>query len=717
VTFKSQRTVARFSLALFVLFAMVVAVAPGISLGGMLPAALQTTSSPSESGSSTASPSDSASPSATASPSPTGPAIQFLNPSGHSTIVSTKSDGTNTTYHLVAAARSLPANPLVEFKYQEGTSNEVSIGIASRVGTTDTFHLQWAAGSLADGTYMLKAVLFSGSIELARDEEEITVNNEDTTIPVPDPQAETVEITAPANGTDAGFFQSAGAATARTLVAVTSSEALDPPSLSTGTASVVVYYTKSAPGTEPEWIECGDEAPAEGGNKIACTLAEGEEGAPSDVPSQVTGLAAVANSDASDLVDGSGDAHRVLPYVQIPTSFTLSPATQTAKPAGTCADPITATALDQDGRPIAGMNVDVHSKGPSDGLRFDGVGNSASQAPDEAHTEPEEAWGCEAGESGGEQGDHELSPGNPDIKHIESVDGTSNDGTFVFQLYSPDQGTTDFAIFADVDDDDLWCADEESFQSSLTWSPSASPSPTPTASESGSPSASPTGTATASPEPTTLGPDVATCPTPTASPTPGEANRTISLAASKRKVVWGRGVTLAGQITSDDTTCVNNEVVEIRRRFHGSQQFNAFRTTATDEAGDYDVDIVVRRNADYQAVTPESAECDEATSSATTVLAKVKIFIRTNDRTPERGTIVRINGRVAPKKNGDKVVLQYKKGKRWVRLDTDNLNRKSRYAFRTRADWKARVFRVRWAAQDNRHASATSSKVRVRSHR
>ena len=714
MTFKSQRTVARFSLALFVMFAMVVAVAPGISLGGMIPAALQTTdsASPSESGSASESPSES--PSATASPSPTGPAIQFLNPSGHSTVVSTKNDGTNTTYHVVAATREMPSNALVEFKYQEGTSNEVSIGIASRVGSTDTFQLQWAAGGLADGTYNLKAILYAGTIEIARDEQEVTVNNGDD---LDDPQAETVEIITPANGADAGFFQPAGAASAHTLVAVTSSDDTGLPSTSAGTDTVSVFYTKTPVGQEPEWVDCGSADPEgeeDPPSSMRCALAEG------DSPTDVTAIAATANP-ALPVLSGSGDAHRVDPYVQVPTNFTLTPGAQTGKPAGTCADPVTARALDQNGAPIVGMNVDVHSKGPSDGLRFDGVNNSESQAPDAAHPEPEEAWDCEAAAAGGEQGDHELSPGNPDIKHIESTaDGTSDNGEFVFQLYSPDQGRTDFAIFADVDDDDQWCDEEESTLGSITFSPSASPSPSPSESASSSPSSSASSSASGSPsaaEPTTLGPEVSSCPQPGPTPTGGEGNRTITLASSKRKVTWRRGVTLSGQITADESSCANNEVVEIVRRIHGTQQFREFRTTATDGSGAFDVDIVVRKSADYQAVAPENGSCSEVMSAAVSVLAKVKVFIHVNDRTPERGSIVRVNGRVSPKHRGDRVVLQYRKNGRWVRMAADNLNRKSRYSFRMRADWGRRVFRVRWAVQDGDHEAGNSRKMRVRSHR
>lgn len=742
---QNQATVARFSLALFVLFALVVAAAPGISLGGSAANALQTTSAtPSRSASPTRAATASASatagatssPSGTASPAPTGPAIQFLNPSGYSSssIVSTKDDGTNTTYHLVAVGRQVPDNVLVEFKYQQGSANEQTIGVATRVGTTDTFDMQWNAGALADGSYTLKVIMYAGSIELARDERNVSVNNADTNIPPTDASAETVEIVSPTNGSEAGFFQPAGQATPHTMISVTSSAQIPPPSTSTGTAIVRVFYTVTPPGIEPVWTQCGNETRAATGNDIKCTLV-----APNTSPAAVTGLAAVPETSTA-LIPGSGDAHRVFPYIQVPSSITLSPASQPGKPSAACSDIITATALDQNGRKIVSLNLDVHAKGPSDNLLFDDSGDnsSAHQPPDKAHTQPEATRNCEGTGAGtGNQGQHELSPGNPDIKHIETAAaGTGDLGEFKFQLFSPDMGNTQIAVFADVDNDDQWCADEESSEGSIGWGPSASPSasatasasasasPTPSRSPSASPSgastARPTGSATAapSPEPTTLGPELANCPGGTASPsgtgTPTGGQRTITLTSSKRKVPVGRTVTLSGQIDSTSSTCEDNEVVEIRRRIHGTDQFKDFKTTATDAQGNYDTTARVNKSADYQAVTPAAGGCEEAASTTRSVQAKVAISGNYSDLTPNRGSDITIKGAVKPNHRGTRVVLQFKKGTGWKRLDADKLNRRSRYSFTVEVKWAKRTFRVVWPSQDDDHAKGTSRRKTVR---
>ena len=737
---KRQRTAARLLIAGFLLFAMVVFAAPGLSFSGV-PVALQTTSSPSgsarPSGSATpsgsaspsrsASPSSSATPGGSASPAPTGPAIQFLNPSSHSRIVSNKNDGTNATYHLVAVTREVPADPIVEFKYQQGTGNEVSIGIASRVGTSDTFELEWNLGGLPDGSYTLKAIVYGGSTEFARDEQTVTVNNADS---LTDPTAETVEITAPRNGSPAGFFQPSGSKVAHTVVDVTSSGAIAPPSTSSGTATVGVSYTKTPIGTEPVWISCGSGTRASTGiNNIRCTLKEG------DAPADVTGLAAVANSSAAQVVGGSGDAHRVFPYSQAPTTISLEPREQT-KPAAACADVVTATLLDQNGNKIAGANVDVHGKGPSDNLQFDDSGNnsSAHQGPDKAHSGPESARDCEGSANGGTQGQHEFAPGNPDTKHIETVTaGTSDLGQFKFQLFSPDQGSTAFAVWADTDDDDQWCAEETSSRGSVTWiqsasaspspsgsssaspTPSGSGSPRPSGSPSGSASASPSTSSTARPEPTTLEPDIQSCPKPTgsASPStsPGVANRAVSLDASKRRVTFGGRVALRGRVNSADASCVDNEVIEIRRRVYGTTEFKDFRTTATDDDGNFKVVTKPGKSADYEAIAPQQGQCDEAMSSSAPVQVKVQIAVG-SDRVGDRVSFL---GRVRPNHRKTDVVLQRKKGTKWVVVDEDGLNTRSRYSFAIDVDWNGkRVFRVKWKTQDEEHTSGTSRKVVVR---
>ena len=60
-----------------------------------------------------------------------GHQIEWLNPSGHSSEISSEDQvgqpADSGRYHLVAWVTGLPTNHVVEFKYQVGTANEVTI--------------------------------------------------------------------------------------------------------------------------------------------------------------------------------------------------------------------------------------------------------------------------------------------------------------------------------------------------------------------------------------------------------------------------------------------------------------------------------------------------------------------------------------------------------------------------------------------------------------
>lgn len=697
----SGRGAGRLMIALFIIFAMLVIVLPASPFATASVQAQQS-GSPTPSGSA----SRSASPTPSASPKPTGPAIQFVNPSGYApaagAIISGKNDGINTTYHLVAWTRAAPSDAIVEFKYQ-GSSNDISIGNATRHGD-DTWDLEWDVSAVpADGTYTLKAIMFSGGVELARDEEEVYVNNRDDILDLEDPQAETVEMTYPTIAGPFGLYQAPGGR-AVGIIDVSSSGANPPPSGSTGTTFIQALYTMTDPGTEPVWKGCGSESKTSSADGVRCTLAQG------DSATAVTAIASVANNSPNQVgfqagLNQSGDAHRVLSYAQVPSGITLNPGSQSTKNAAQCSEVITATVLDQVNRRMATVNADVHVSGPSDDLQFDGPSGSntsASQAPDKAHVAPENAASCESGGNNGTQGEHEKAPPEIDIKHIESTTGTNDAGVFKFQLFSPQAGTANIAVFADADNDDQWCSGEASGTGTATWNPAGtSPAPTPT----------PTPTPTS-----TLGPDLAVCPSPTpsGSSTGGGNTRTITLSASSNRVRSGAQVSLSGQIESGDSTCSDGQIVDIERRVHGTSTFKDFRTTATDPDGYFTTTITATRSADYDAVAPPNGTCAEATSSVETVVVKVKVALRASDTSAARGSTVRLTGKVAPNHKGDKVTLQRKKGTKWVKVKVDRLTKRSRYAFAVVADWAGkRWFRVVWPKQDLDHIRGVSKIVKI----
>ncbi|MGH2808033.1 MAG: calcium-binding protein [Actinomycetota bacterium] len=419
-------------------------------------------------------------PTNTASPTFT---INFLNPSGHSEEISNKPDGSGgaseNEYHLVAWVNQLPPDTTVEFRYDDPNQggNETTIGVATQTAIPDTFEIYWSPpGDLDDQEdFTMHAVLFSGGTEVARDtESDIEINNQSPATPSPtsEERADTVEITDPANGEQLGFFTPRDRSTNAVIEVSTSErESAGPNSF----FETTVFYTTSAPGTEPDWSSCGSEEQPDEEDGMTCTV----DGA--DDASQITAVAAsvVGSSDtASESTNDSGDAHRIAPYEQIPTSMSLLPAQQNEIAQDACSAPLTATLTDQNDEPIADADLDAHAVGPTDTLGFDGPSGDPPETG--GHTE-EAAWDCSTAVAPGEdptapdgappdrseeiQGDHNLP--DADRKHLES---RSNDaGQWSFQLFSPDRGGTQITVFSDLDATDTHCSSEISADASVGW--------------------------------------------------------------------------------------------------------------------------------------------------------------------------------------------------------------------------------------------------------
>jgi hypothetical protein len=671
-------------------------------------------------------------------PSPTGPRIQFLNPSaGTSRELSTKDDGTNQTYHLVAWVSEVPPNPLVEFKYQPTGGGETTIsGSGTVIQSGDTFELPWnmaeATNEATDspgpipteGTSgTLRAILYSGSTEISRDEETVRVNQQ--AAPAcpgsgnetceEEAQANTVELTYPTNAGSKGWYRpNPGQGPNNSVFDATSS---------TGTETIKSFYTLSRPGTEPEWKQCrsgadpASETKANSADGVRCEYAS------ADNPASVTAVAVRADDSlprvgpVSDPDQDTSDAHRTFPYEQDATSVVLTNGQQTTDP-NKCTAVITATVLDQasPARKIADTNVDVHAAGTVDELFFDDSdGTPPYSAPNKApENHPTEAAAdCETTTNppnSGTQGEHEIA-GPGDTKHIESSTDTDDSGSWKFALLARVAATAQFVVFADEDSNDRLCSAEAQANGSAGWG-SAAPGPTGFSPEDTvCPRPGPTGSPSPTPTPTRS-------PTQTGSPSPTPTeSRTITIVASRGRVTFGTRVRLSGQIFADDEACEDGEFVRVRRRIHGRRSSVEFKTTTTDENGRYDTDIIVRRNADYRTLVNAHDNCGDAQSSPVTIQAKVKIKLKASDRTPTRGSRLRLKVTVKPPHRGTKVVLQRKKGRRFVKVDTARLGRKGVIIFSLDANFKKRQFRAKWRGQDRDHEGNNSKRVKVKTHR
>ncbi|MGH2756641.1 MAG: hypothetical protein ACRDI3_02515 [Actinomycetota bacterium] len=239
--------------------------------------------------------------------------VALLNPSGTSSrgpgLVLSDRDMGSHGYHLVATVLRPPVDPSVAFEIQtaedaeeEGTQSQ-PIGTAEQV-TADTFQLFWAIpAELEAGDYVLRAIVFSGTGEVARDELEVEIDKE----------APAVRLDEHRNGGALGFVQPRPEAPWATTLDFTFSQE---------TNRVEAFYSLDRPGTEAEWTSCGDrevevaEEEGSASSRLRCELDEADD------PSQVTAVALVSqtctlfcnNTILRTISNQSGDAHRVVPF-------------------------------------------------------------------------------------------------------------------------------------------------------------------------------------------------------------------------------------------------------------------------------------------------------------------------------------------------------------------------------------------------------------------
>jgi hypothetical protein len=116
-------------------------------------------------------------------------------------------------------------------------------------------------------------------------------------------------------------------------------------------------------------------------------------------------------------------------------------------------------------------------------------------------------------------------------------------------------------------------------------------------------------------------------------------------------------------------------------------------------------------------VSPNHDNCADSFSSPINIQAKAKVILKSKAKRAQRGDVVKLTAKVKPNKRADRVLLQRKKGRRWVTIDRTKLNRRSVAVFRVDVEWRSRTFRSRWKSQDDKNESNNSKTVKVRSRR
>ncbi|MDQ3877608.1 MAG: hypothetical protein M3290_04565, partial [Actinomycetota bacterium] len=447
--------------------------------------------------------------------SPTGPAIQLLNPSRYENpvIVSDNQDS-DSLYHFVAVVAHPPANASVEITIQQLNSsptpspvgNVTNACVPATKRGTDTFDCFADLSNLQNGSYRVTARLVDPSASPGAepsDSQDVQINH----------SAPSLEITSPTDASDLGFYQPSGHGPGFVMSV----------KYSNNTSGVKAFYTTSPIGVEPQWRRCTTQVTtyfSDHTATIGCEVAGGVS------PGSVTGVAALSQSQPPPVtigpncttpavgsitcpqppVDQSGDAHRVLPYVQTGGGVTLDPQNQTVARNGDnsqCAT-VTAIVLDQKQKPVWRANVDVHATGPNDATQFAVSSNSSPfKQADQDHDGAESAYNCSS--KGNDTSHNEAihtTPDGADTKHIESIEGTDTSGSFVFAVHASADGTTTLGSWWDlIDNDGFADTNEHVTAGSVEWggssSSTTSSSSTSSTSSSTSTSSSPTATATA----------------------------------------------------------------------------------------------------------------------------------------------------------------------------------------------------------------------------
>lgn len=568
--------------------------------------------------------------------------INIVNPHPNtSTVLSDK----ERPVHLNSWVNTVPANPLVEYQLATSTTT-INIGQATQAGD-HAFELLWnIPDTISDGSYTLRAILYTGftgtgtGTEVARDEMPVRVNQSEGPLPpgVPDPDdpAETVELTYPQNGSTLGVYVTPAGAGSFIIEA----------DVSSGTRFIRGFYSVTPYGAEPEFKPCGafrsvtPDPASTSDAKFQCNVAA------ADFPLDITAVAVSTNdtpppagaTQTQTQFNDAADAHVVEAYFQRVQSFTLSPEAVGNVTLGRCQS-FTAAVTDQTGREIAGMNVDAHAFGPDDNVDFDTGTNfsNASKAPDQNHTDSDQAYVCnsagDGGSAGGTQGEHRVTGETRDRKHIESVNGTDVNGTYRFAVRSASDGVTDVFAWADADDDDLFCSQEASDSASIGWGtaaagtppnepadvatcqiaePSPSPSPTPTATATATSSPSPTATATGSPSPT---PTTTASPSPDPTPDPENGNRQFSkFRAFKKAVNKGNFVRFKAVLDAQDhASCADGVTVKLKSKAKG-KPFRNIKTKVTNTEGKVGFRVKVQKTKIYRVVAPVEGFCEKAVS-------------------------------------------------------------------------------------------------------
>lgn len=190
-------------------------------------------------------------------------------------------------------------------------------------------------------------------------------------------------------------------------------------------------------------------------------------------------------------------------------------------------------------------------------------------------------------------------------------------------------------------------------------------------------------------------------PSPTESPGPVEGevtsgSATTTITSARAVIKFNRGFELSGAVDTDGG-CSDSLEIDISRRIHGTDTYRHIATTPVTGDGTWGLRLGARRNASYIAQVRDTDNCRGETSTPTDVLVRVKVKVKAKSKAPRScdGREV-VRGKVRPNHADTKVILQKRTRKGWRKVDSDILNKKSRFRLRAR---RCGLHRVAWRTQ------------------
>lgn len=195
------------------------------------------------------------------------------------------------------------------------------------------------------------------------------------------------------------------------------------------------------------------------------------------------------------------------------------------------------------------------------------------------------------------------------------------------------------------------------------------------------------------------------------SPIPPSGMRSVNLVASRNTITFDATFRLGGSVTPGAADvpqgCIGDVTVTLFRMVLGESDSEMVATTTTTASGAFKFEgLPADRGANYVAILDQTDGCSEAASQPEPVNVRKKVTL---SGPPIAGGRVRLKADVEPCKGhrGDKVLLQKRKGGRWVTVDRDRSDDRCRAVFVQEVGRRS-VFRAKAPKTDPDHLAGKS---------